>query len=254
MKKFFVIFLCLLINVFVLFPTVSAKADTFAEEVVSVIRQDFTGEDKSYDEFTFEGEYTFSNGLRLNGGKITTVKKANCFLCYMKIKSERFSFCFGEENLNIDLINGKIEFGENISEIGRAVEEKETVLWRVEVIDDTLTIGFKAIDEAVDFIYKDVFEVEYVPSYCKIGVSSVAETETLVEYMNIYPYDSNFIPERHDYNEIEDATPQREKKPVKGEVNTLAIVLISGGAGVALAAVIVSGVIVVKKRRKKIEK
>ena len=145
MKKFFVIFLCLLINVFVLFPTVSVNADTSAEEVVSVIRQDFTKGEKG-DEFALDGEYTFSNGLKLNGGKITTVKKANYFLCYMQIKSEKFSFCFGEETLQIDLRNGTIQFGEKISEIGRAVEEKESVLWLVEVIDDTLTVGVNSID------------------------------------------------------------------------------------------------------------
>lgn len=252
MKKFFVIFLCLLINVFVLFPTVSVNADTSAEEVVSVIRQDFTKGEKG-DEFALDGEYTFSNGLKLNGGKITTVKKANYFLCYMQIKSEKFSFCFGEEALNIDLINGKIEFGETISEIGRAVEEKETVLLRVEVIDDTLTVGVKSIDEALDFIYKDVFVVKYVPTYCKIGVSSIPETETVVEYMNIYPYDSNFTPEHHDYSATEDAPPQREQKPVKDDTNTstLTIVLIAVGAGVVLIAVSVSIVIVIKKRRKK---
>lgn len=253
MKKFVVIFVCLLINVFVLFPTVSANAETSAEEVVSVIRQDFKAGEKG-DEFTLEGNYAFSNGLKLKGGKITTVKKARYFICYMQIKSEKFSFYFGEESLHIDLLNGRIEFGENVSSIGRAVEEKETVLWRVEVIDDTLTIGFKDINETVDFIYKNVFEAEYAPTYGKIGISSLAETETVVEDMNIYPYDSNFIPERHDYNETEDATPQREQKPVKGGTNTLTIVLISAGAGVALVAVIVSSVIIVKKRRKKIEK
>lgn len=254
MKKFFVILVCLLINVFSLFPTVLANADTSAEEVVSVIRQDFTTEDKIGDEFDLEGEYTFSNGLHLNGGKITTAKKANYFLCYFKIKSENFSFHFGEETLNINLVDGKIEFGETVSEIVRNVEEKEAVLWRVEVINDTLTVGFKTIDESVDFIYKDVFEVKYVPVYCKIGVSSVLET--VVESINVYPYDSNFIPEHHDYNEKEDSLPQRTQKPVKDGKNTLKIVLISVGTGVVLVGVGVGvGIaIVVKKRRKKIEK
>ena len=71
--------------------------------------------------------------------------------------------------------------------------------------------------------------------------------------MNIYPYDSNFTPEHHDYSATEDAPPQREQKPVKDDTNTstLTIVLIAVGAGVVLIAVSVSIVIVIKKRRKK---
>lgn len=251
MKKIFAIFVCLFISVCNLFPTVFASADTTAEEVVSVIRQDFTKTDKIGDGFTVEGGYTFSNGLHLNGGKITTVKKTSYFLCYTTVKAKLFSFCFGEDALTFDLVNRKIAFGETVVEIEREVEEKEAVLWRVELTDDTLTVGFKSIDDPLDYIYKDVFETKYVPSDCQIGISSAGET--VVENINIYPYDNRFVPDRHDYNEKEDAPPQRVKKPVKGEKNTLKIVLISVGTGVAVVGVSVTVVIVVKKRRKNLE-
>lgn len=249
MKKLFTLILTLMLAVT---PFVFSSDAVFAEEseAVSVIRANFKSGEIS-DDFSLGGEYNLSGGLILNGGFIRTEKKGRYFLLYTEVYSETgIAVTFGESELVIDFKESRIVFGEKIASFGKKKYGGDSVLIRVESIGEILTVGIKTSYETLDVIYKNVASFDYGAQYGKIGLKSFGGAAEVYTF-KLFPYDSDFVPEHHDYDEAEDAVPERVKKPVRNPKGNKAVIIIAANGAVAAAAIAVITVFAVKKAKRR---
>lgn len=231
-------------------------------QIISVVRGDFCNGEVPSD-FTTSGQYEWGEGLILKGGQVRTQKLARYFLSYLQVRIDGgMAFTIGDNKITIDTNAEQAEGQPTVTFNGdeqifdRKNWNDDPVLIRVEYLDKRLSVGIRLSSEAVDVIYKDVAVFDYEGQYLQLGVCLPEEGQeqsaNSVEILTfkVYPYDSNFTPDHHDYDEIEDATPQRDIKPVRNPKNKdLWLWIGCGGAALAVVAAVIVTVIVVKKKK-----
>lgn len=251
MKKLFILCISLIFSVSLLiFPAGAVYAQE--EEPVSVVRANFK-EEKISDDFSLGGDYEFGGGLVLNGGFIRTEKKGRYFLLYAEVYAENgVAFTIGEKEAVIDFKESCVTFEGKTAAFGKKKYGGDSVLIRLEVIDKTLTVGIKTAYETLDSIYKNVASFDYEAEYAKIGIKSFGGAAEIYTF-KLFPYESDFVPEHHDYDEVEDAVPERVKKPVRNPKGNFTVIIIAAcGVVVAAAATVIIVIAVKKAKRRKI--